>query len=88
MEEGGASVAGNDTESRARELRRRVANRRRTGADILGSSSPVETLSLPQLFFANHEAHEIRMQLIDMQSQHNAALTYCDQQFVVEKNVR
>ncbi|KAL4154862.1 hypothetical protein PRNP1_006976 [Phytophthora ramorum] len=81
MEQGG------DAESRARELQRRVANRRHTGASILGSA-PAQTLSLPQLFYAKHEAHKIRMQLIDIQSQHNAALTYCDQQFVVESNVR
>ncbi|KAE9037215.1 hypothetical protein PR002_g6695 [Phytophthora rubi] len=88
MEEGGSSVAGGDAESRARELRRRVANRRHTGATILSSLPPAQPLSLPQLFYAKQEAHEIRMRLIDIQSQHNAALTYCDQQFVVEKNVR
>ncbi|KAG2785686.1 hypothetical protein PC129_g11851 [Phytophthora cactorum] len=88
MEEGGSSVTGIDTESRARELRRRVANRRRTGADVLSTSLPVHTLSLPQLFYAKHEAHEIRMELIDAQSQHNAVLKYCDQQFVAENNVR
>ncbi|EGZ29909.1 hypothetical protein PHYSODRAFT_468125 [Phytophthora sojae] len=88
MKKDGSSVAEGDADSRARELRRRVANRRHTGAAILGSLPPVQSLSLPQLFYAKQEAHEIRMQLIDMQSQHNAALTYCDQQFVVEKNVR
>ncbi|KAG6572889.1 Beta-TrCP (transducin repeats containing)/Slimb protein [Phytophthora cinnamomi] len=88
MEEGGVSAAGGDADSRARELRRRVANRRHTGAAILNSLPLAQPLSLPQLFYAKHEAHEIRMQLIDMQSLHNTALTYCDQQFVVEKNVR
>ncbi|ETP03911.1 hypothetical protein F441_19204 [Phytophthora nicotianae CJ01A1] len=85
MEGGGSSVT---AESRARELRRRVANRRRTGADVLSSTLTANTLSLPQLCYSKHEAHEIRMELIDAQSQHNAALKYCDQQFVVEKNVR
>ncbi|KAL3674689.1 hypothetical protein V7S43_000629 [Phytophthora oleae] len=86
MEEAGSSFDG--IESRARELRRRAANRRRAGVDILSSSSPVQTLSLPQIFYAKHETQEIRMELIDIQSQHNAALTYCGQQFVVENNVR
>ncbi|POM78083.1 Hypothetical protein PHPALM_4436, partial [Phytophthora palmivora] len=88
MEEGSTFVARTDAESRARELRRRVANRRRTGVDILSSPLATQTSSLPQLVHAKHDAHEIRMGLIDMQSQHNVTLTYCDQQFIVEKNVR
>ncbi|KAF4323564.1 hypothetical protein BBO99_00003107 [Phytophthora kernoviae] len=97
-EEGGASVAG-DVESRAQELRRHVANRRRNAVGSLDSlitaaSSPALeshsglTRSLPELFHAKHEAHEVRIDLIDMQSKHNTTLAYCDQQFVVEKNVR
>ncbi|KAG1711569.1 hypothetical protein DVH05_008818 [Phytophthora capsici] len=86
MEEGGSSAVG--AESRARELRRRAANRRRAGIDVLSYSPPVQTLSLPHLFYAKQEAHEIRMELMDIQSQHNATLTYCDRQFVMEKNVR
>ncbi|RLN72201.1 hypothetical protein BBJ28_00013881 [Nothophytophthora sp. Chile5] len=91
--------------SRARELRRRVANRHRNAVSILDRktsggadtsftplSKPVtssgETLSLPQLFFAKYEAHEIRMEVIDMQARQNATLKACDQQFVVEDNVR
>ncbi|KAF4141126.1 LysM domain [Phytophthora infestans] len=88
MEGGGPSIIGINAESRARELRRRVGNRRRAGADVLSSPLPALTLSLPQLVYAKHEAHEIRMDLIDAQSQHNSVLKYCDQQFVIESNVR
>ncbi|RLN26818.1 hypothetical protein BBJ28_00004356 [Nothophytophthora sp. Chile5] len=98
-------AAQEDAASRARELRRRVANRRRNAVSALDrktsggaatsstllskSGNPSgETLSLPQLFFAKHEAHGIRMEVIDMHARQNATLKACDQQFVVEGNVR
>ncbi|OWZ20598.1 hypothetical protein PHMEG_0004954 [Phytophthora megakarya] len=88
MKEGSTYMANADAGRRARELRRRVANRCRPGIEILNSPLTAQTLSLPQLSIAKHEAHEIRMNLIDINSQYNVALTYCDQQFVVEKNAR
>jgi hypothetical protein len=57
-------------------------------ASPASSSSAGGGVSLPRLAQATCESHDIRMQILDAETRHYAALASCDRQFSTENAVR
>ena len=83
-EEKGAS-----TEWRAKELKRRVQNRRHLSDNTDDAGTKLLSMSLlPQLLEAKHENHNIQMEYLECEAKNRNSMRYYDQHFKIEKNVR
>jgi tRNA A-37 threonylcarbamoyl transferase component Bud32 len=84
-----AEESGASTEWRAKELKRRIQNRRNIPDSNVALDTKLLSITLlPQLLEVKHENHNIQMHYLECEAKNRNSMHYYDQHFKMEKNIR